>query len=264
MNRISPVWPVAVAFAESAWRGVARDRKDYYAKGPAPDAPERAAFLDLESRIAAQRGRVIAGGEPFPFLRSAHIPWKIVTTADDAKAPGDWSKATEAWGGTVYLTHHWHELPSWLPMPKQPTTGWARTYVHSDKAREIGLAIGFDTPSSSDTPRPENRFINGEWNPPGSEVHVNGTAVPGPRWDMGGMTTKQQAGTPWTDASWFNRKPATVRLKAGWNEILVRAPSHFKGNLLRKWMFTVIPCRWDEPTRSLVEVEGLRFSTEPR
>lgn len=264
VNRISPVWPVAVAFAESAWRGVARDRKDYYAKGPAPDAPERAAFLDLESRIAAQRGRVIAGGEPFPFLRSAHIPWKIVTTADDAKAPGDWSKATEAWGGTIYLTHHWHELPSWLPLPKQPTVGWARTYVHSDKAQDIGLAIGFDTPSTSDTPRPENRFINGEWNPPGSEVYVNGTAIPGPRWDMGGMTTKQQASTPWTDASWFNRKPATVRLKAGWNEILVRAPSHFNKSLLRKWMFTAIPCRWDEPTRSLVEIQGLKFSSEPR
>ncbi len=264
-NRISPTWPVTVAFAESAWRGVAKDRKDLYAKAPRPDEPERAAYLDLESRIAAQRPVVLAAGEPFPFLRSAHIPWKVVTTEPDAKAPGDWSKATEAWGGTVYLNHHWHELPSWLPLSKKPTLAWARTYIHSDRARTVGLAIGFNAPSSSDTPRPEHVFVNGQWNPPGSEVRLNGAVVPAPaKWDMGGLSNKQQASVPWTDASWFNRPPQKVQLKAGWNEILVRTPSHLNGRQLRKWMFTVIPCEWDPATRSLVEVGGLKFSADGR
>jgi len=263
-NRISPLWPVTVAFAESAWRGVAKDNKALYAKAPAPEAPERAAYVDLEGRIAAHRPRVIAGGEPFPFLRGAHIPWKIVTTEPDATQPGDWSKASEAWGGTLYLNHHWHELPSCLPLAKQPTLAWARTYVHSDRSREVGLAIGFNAPSSSDTPRPEHRFVNGEWNPPGSEVRLNGVIVPAPaKWDMGGLTTQQQASVPWTDASWFNRPPQKVQLKAGWNEILVRTPSHLNGKQLRKWMFTAVPCAWDSRTGTLIEVDGLRFATKP-
>ena len=81
---------------------------------------------------------------------------------------------------------------------------------------------------------------------------------------MGGLTTAQQAAKPWTDASWFNRPPQRVRLKAGWNEILVRAPSHLGGKKLRKWMLTAIPCEWDAATASLVEVEDLRFAAEPR
>ena len=55
-----------------------------------------------------------------------------------------------------------------------------------------------------------------------------------------------------------------VQLKAGWNEILVRTPSHLNGKQLRKWMFTVIPCEWDARTRSLVVVDGLRFSADGR
>jgi hypothetical protein len=264
-NRISPTWPVTLAFAESAWRGVPKDRREFYAKPPRPDQPERAAYLDLEARIAAQRDTVLAAGEPFPFLRGAHIPWKVVTTEPEAGSPGDWSKATEAWGGTLYLNHHWHELPSWLPLSKKPTLAWARTYVHSDRAREVGLAIGFNAPSSSDTPRAEHVFVNGQWNPPGSEVRLNGQVVPAPaKWDMGGLSNKQQANVPWTDASWFNRPPQRVRLKAGWNEILVRTPSHLNGKQLRKWMLTVVPCEWDPRTRSLVEVDGLKFSADGR
>lgn len=266
-NRISPTWPVAVAFAESAWRGVAKDRKDLYAKAPRPDEPERAAFLDLEARVAAQRPTVLAAGEPFPFLRSAHIPWKVLAQPEaEARPPAtaDWSAAAPAWGGTLYLNHHWHELPSWLPLAKTPTVAWARTYVHSEREREVGLAIGFNAPSSSDTPRPEHLFVNGQWNPPGSEIRLNGSPVPAPaRWEMGGLTTAQQAAKPWTDASWFNRPPQRVRLKAGWNEILVRAPSHLGGKKLRKWMLTAIPCEWDAASASLVEVEDLRFAAEP-
>lgn len=264
-NRISPTWPVALAFAESAWRGVGKDRRDLYARAPRPDEPERAAYLDLESRLAAQRPVVLAAGEPFPFLRSAHIPWRVVTTGPDIGQPRDWSGATEAWGGTLYLNHHWHELPSWLPLAKAPSVAWARTYIHSAREREVGLAIGFNGPSSSDTPRPEHRFVNGEWNPPGSEVRLNGAAIPGPdKWDMASLSNKEQTAVPWTDASWFNRPPQKVRLKAGWNEVLVRTPSHLDGKRLRKWMLTVIPCDWDPATASLVEVDGLRFSAEPR
>lgn len=267
INRISPTWPVTVAFAESAWRGVAKDRKEFYAKAPPEGDPERAAFLDLERRVEAQRGAVLAAGEPFPFLAASDIPWKVVSQPEaEAKPPtaAEWSNAVPAWGGTLYLNHHWHELPSWLPLSKAPTVAWARTYVHSDRARTVGLAIGFNTPSTSDTPRPEHRFVDGQWNPPGSEVRVNGAIVPGPDWDMGGKTTAQQSQIPWTDASWFNRKPQKVQLKAGWNEILVRTPSHLNGKQLRKWMLTVVPCEWDERTRSLVRAEGLRHAAEPR
>lgn len=266
-NRISPTWPVTVAFAESAWRGVAQNRRELYAKGPAEGTPERAAFLELEQRIAAQRPAILALGEPFPFIAASDIPWKIVSQPEaEAKAPSkeEWAQAIPAWGGTLYLNHHWHELPSWLPLSKAPMVAWARTYIYSEKAQSIGLSIGFNTPSSSDTPRPENRYEDGKWNPSSSEVRVNGILVPGPKWDMGGKTTAQQSQIPWTDASWFNRKPSTVQLKAGWNEILVRTPSHLNGKKLRKWMLTVIPTEWDNASLSLVRKQGLRHAAEPR
>lgn len=264
-NRISPTWPVAIAFAESAWRGVPRDRKDLYARAPRPDEPERAAFLDLEARIAAQRQVFVAAGEGFPFVRAAHIPWRLVTQPEAAARPpteAEWTAGLPAWGGTLYLNHHWHELPSWLPLAKEPTVAWARTFVHSEKEREVGLAVGFNAPSSSDTPRPEHAFVAGQWNPPGSEARVNGEPVAPPEWDMAGLTTAQQAGKPWTDASWFNRPPQKVRLRAGWNEIVVRTPSHLGGKRLRKWMLTVVPCEWDGAARGPTEVAGLKFAAE--
>lgn len=262
-NRVSPTWPVAAAFAESAWLGVTKDNKSLYAKAPAPDAPERVAYLDLERRITAQRAAVVALGEPFPFVAAAQIPWSIVSTAPGAPEPTDWSGASKAWGGTVYLNHHWHELPSWLPLAKTPTVAWARTYVHSETARTVGLSIGFDVPSASDGQKPELASIDGQWDVAGSAIWLNGQPIAPPKWTYAGLSAKEAADKPWVDHAWWMRAPQTVQLKAGWNEIRLRTPSHLGKDKLRKWMFTVIPTQWDAKTRTLSEVDGLRFATKP-
>lgn len=262
-NRVSPTWPVTAAFAESAWRGVAKDNKAFYAKAPEPGAPEREAYLDLERRIVAQRDTVVAAGEPFPFVAGAHIPWSVVTTEPGAPEPADWSKASAAWGGTVYLNHHWRELPSWLPVAKKPAVAWARTFVHSETAREIGLSIGFNVPSASDGHKPELARVAGQWDVAGSRIWVNGQAVAPPKWAYAGLSGKEVSEKPWVDHAWWMRAPQTIQLKAGWNEIRVKTPSHLDGKALRKWMFTAVPTRWDAQTRTLSEVEGLRFATKP-
>ena len=260
-NRVSPTWPVAAGFAEATWRGVAKDDKSRYAKAPTATATDRAEYLEFERRIAAQRAAVTGLGEPFPFVAAAEIPWSIVTTAPDAPAPTDWTKATSAWGGTVYLNHHWRELPGWIPNAKAPTVAWARTYVHSDVARDIGLSIGFDTPSSSDGHKPELASIAGRWDIAGSNVWLNGEAIAPPKWAYAGLSGKDLADKPWVDHAWWMRAPQVVHLKAGWNELLVRTPSHLDGRPLRKWMFTVVPTTWDERTKTLGEVTGLKFET---
>jgi hypothetical protein len=262
-NRVSPTWPVAAAFAESAWRGVPKDIKSYYARTPETNSALRQDYLDLERRIVSQRNAVVATGEPFPFVTSAHIPWSIVSTAPGAPEPTDWSGASTAWGGTIYLNHHWHELPSWLPLTKNPAVAWARTYVHSNSARTVGLSIGFDVPSASDGHKPELASIAGQWDVAGSAIWVNGKAVAPPKWTYAGLSAKEVAEKPWVDHAWWMRAPETVQLKAGWNEIRLRTPSHLKDQKLRKWMFTAIPTQWDAKTRTLSEVEGLRFSTKP-
>jgi hypothetical protein len=262
-NRVSPTWPVAAAFAESAWRGVSKDNKAFYAKAPEPNTPERTAYLDLEQRIASQRSKVVGLGEPFPFVAAAHIPWSVVTTEPGAPEPTDWSKASAAWGGTIYLNHHWHELPSWLALTKKPSVAWAQTYVYSEKAQTIGLSIGFNVPSASDGHKPELASVSGQWDVAGSAVWLNGQPIAPPKWAYAGLDGKAVAEKPWVDHAWWMRTPETVQLKAGWNEIRLRTPSHLNGQKLRKWMFTVIPTQWDAKTRTLSEVEGLRFSAKP-
>lgn len=262
-NRVSPTWPVAAAFADSAWRGVAKDNKAFYAKAPEPGAPERATYVDLERRLVAQRGAVVALGEPFPFVAAADIPWSVVTTEPDAPEPTDWSKASAAWGGTVYLNHHWHELPSWLPLAKAPTMAWARTFVHSDTERDVGLSIGFNVPSASDGQKPELAQVAGQWDVSGSAIWLNGKAIDPPKWAYAGLGAKERADKPWVDHAWWMRAPQTIHLKAGWNEIRLKTPSHLNGKQLRKWMFTVIPTTWDAKTRTLSEVDGLRFAIKP-
>jgi hypothetical protein len=262
-NRVSPTWPVAAAFAESAWRGVSKDNKAFYAKAPEPNTPERTAYLDLEQRIASQRSKVVGLGEPFPFVAAAHIPWSVVTTEPGAPEPTDWSKASAVWGGTIYLNHHWHELPSWLALTKKPSVAWAQTYVYSEKAQTIGLSIGFNVPSASDGHKPELASVSGQWDVAGSAVWLNGQPIAPPKWAYAGLDGKAVAEKPWVDHAWWMRTPETVQLKAGWNEIRLRTPSHLNGQKLRKWMFTVIPTQWDAKTRTLSEVEGLRFSAKP-
>jgi hypothetical protein len=262
-NRVSPTWPVAAAFAESAWRGVSKDDKGYYARTPEPESALRGDYLDLERRIVSQRDAVIATGEPYPYVASASIPWSIVTAAPGEKDPTDWTKASIAWGGTIYLNHHWRELTGWLPTAKSPTIAWARTYVHSDTSRTIGLSIGFDVPSASDGHKPELASVDGQWDVAGSAVWLNGQPVNPPKWTYAGLSGAKLADKPWVDHAWWMRPPQMVQLKAGWNEIRVRTPSHLDGKALRKWMFTVIPTQWDSSTRTLREVEGLRFATQP-
>lgn len=263
-NRVSPTWPVAVAFAESAWRGVAKDNKSLYARVPETGTPELETFLDLERRITAQRNAVVALGEPFPFVAAAQIPWSVVTTEPGAPEPTDWSKGSAAWGGTVYLNHHWHELPSWLALTKKPSVAWAQTYVYSEKAQTIGLSIGFNVPSASDGHKPELASVNGQWDVAGSAIWLNGKSIAPPKWAYAGLNAKAVAEKPWVDHAWWMRAPQTVQLKAGWNEIRLCTPSHFNGQKLRKWMFTVIPTQWDAKTRTLSEVDGLRFATKPQ
>ncbi len=263
-NRVSPTWPVAVAFAESAWRGVAKDNKSLYARVPETGTPELETFLDLERRITAQRNAVVALGEPFPFVAAAQIPWSVVTTEPGAPEPTDWSKGSAAWGGTVYLNHHWHELPSWLALTKKPSVAWAQTYVYSEKSQTIGLSIGFNVPSASDGHKPELASVNGQWDVAGSAIWLNGKSIAPPKWAYAGLNAKAVAEKPWVDHAWWMRAPQTVQLKAGWNEIRLRTPSHFNGQKLRKWMFTVIPTQWDAKTRTLSEVDGLRFATKPQ
>ena len=135
--------------------------------------------------------------------------------------------------------------------------------MHSDTAREIGLSIGFNVPSASDGHKPELAQVAGQWDISGSGVWLNGQAVAPPKWTYAGLDGKAVAEKPWVDHAWWMRAPQTVQLKAGWNEIRVRTPSHLDGKALRKWMFTVIPTRWDAKTRTLSEVDGLRFATKP-
>jgi hypothetical protein len=112
--------------------------------------------------------------------------------------------------------------------------------VWSDTDTTVGYWIGFNNLSRSyfsDVP------AQGTWDNRQSTVWVNGQAVNPPRWRRPGQQGHSEV--PLTDEGYEYREPTMVRLKKGWNTVLVKAPvGSFKGKDWQnpvKWMFTFVP-----------------------
>ncbi len=263
--RNSPVLLGMVAYSEAVWKGIAKDRPEYWAKVPAPGTPEHDAYADLESRLAEQRDRFLHD-KPFLFVKTAHIPWRLLGPVGKDELPGFEKQEIEEvyeeggntyrWthpvhGGAIHIKHFFGFEGHFNAFPKGKDVVWAYTYIHSDKAQEVDAWISFNTTSSSDNRAGVAK--KGNWNAnPLCNIWINGKAVPPPQWEHPGKSGKEH---PFTNEIYTHREPAKIQLRQGWNKVLVRsAPSW-------KWVFTFTPIDWDGTIAR--EVDGLRFSTTP-
>jgi hypothetical protein len=124
-----------------------------------------------------------------------------------------------------------------VDVPKENTTVYGSTRIWSDAEEEREAWIGFENLSrsyASSSPPPD------AWDYKGGAVWVNGEAVPAPKWMRAGQ--KGHPEIPLIDEGYEYRAPSKVRLRKGWNTVLVKAPvASFRARGSQdpvKWMFS--------------------------
>ena len=242
---MSPVYPGMLAFAERSWRG--GGRSGWIAN---PSDGDMKAFADFEDRLLEDK-TLRFRDRPFPYSRQSDMTWDLYGPFDNG---GDVAKPmeieTSIWkgrtpkpfkqvtGGTVVLRHWWTPLiKGAVDVPKENTTVYGSTRIWSDAEEEREAWIGFENLSrsyASSSPPPD------AWDYKGGAVWVNGEAVPAPKWMRAGQ--KGHPEIPLVDEGYEYRAPSKVRLRKGWNTVLVKAPvASFRARGSQdpvKWMFS--------------------------
>jgi hypothetical protein len=244
---MNPVYPAMLAFAERSWRGGGES-------GWITNTTDPVAFGEFEERLLRHK-RDNFVSMPFPYWKQADIKWKLYGPYPNG---GDLAKnflpdttllghtpVLTATGGTVILRHFWDPLVTGvLPTSKTPTlevdnTWYAATQFWSDADTTARFRIGFNNFSRSyttDSPQ------EGTWNNLQSKIYINDEEIAPPKWKQAGV--KANLELPLIDEGYEYREPHQVKLKKGWNRVVVKLPvgkfsSTNFGNPV-KWMFTVI------------------------
>lgn len=265
------VYPGMLTYSEASWKGHDEDfGEEYLAKFPAVEDEAFSNYREFEDRLIKHRDLYFKG-KPFPYVRQTNIEWRVVGPfnhdgdVDKSFPPEDsiasvyvagseeysWSQPIV--GGTVHL-QHFFGYPSYFP--KEEGTYYARTKVWSPDSREVHAWIGFHDWSRSGGRRGGPFPEQGQWHKTNPKVWVNGVSVSPPVWDNPGIEAASDE-VPFSDENYFFREPSKIRLKKGWNEVLLKIPVT-AGTWKR--MFTFVPV--DFSNRSVKEAEGLKFSAD--
>lgn len=247
----NPVYPAMLAFAERSWRG--GGKPGWIANIGRPESEDAIRFAVFENRLLRHK-ELYFSGLPFPYVRQSGMKWKFFgpfVNAGDLSASfmpeqqgldkDQLPAAFEAVGGTIILRHWWApEVKGELENPQENTTWYAYTKLWADQEGSKEFWIGFNNLSrsyASDSPE------KGSWDHRKSGIQVNGVPIAPPDWAQPGL--KGDLEIPLTDEGYEFRKPTKVRLKKGWNEVLIKLPiGSFKGadwKNPQKWMFTMVP-----------------------
>ena len=260
----NPIYPGMVTFAESIWRGVETDDKEaYWANLPSLGTPEYEKFREFETRLLDHKARFFNGKE-FPYFKQTDLRWKIIgplpNKGDVTKVFPVENKLSDSYqidghdypwmprefgAATVYLKHF---FGFGAPVKEAEGTCYALTHIWSPDDREMPAWIGFHASSRSDR-RGAAIFQQGEWHATKPWIRVNGDFIAPPKWQNAAPKVKDNE-TPFTNEDYFFREPSMIRLKKGWNEVLLKIP-HRKSDW--KWMFTFVP---------IGDTTGLRYSSD--
>ena len=231
MPRTNPIFPSVVLFADAFWRGRAKDEPGLLARLPPPDDPRFAAAAALERAVAAQRDLVLTDlAWPFPFVRQTYMRWRMTDAATGQVIARSIPQAT------VYPHHEIFPVNAYVPSIKGRVR--LETWIRSPRSQTVGAWIGFNAFSRSGGRSWGARIPSqGRWSAQGATVTINGEEVPPPKWsypDLHGMGAYE---VPHTDEDWFYREPTPIRLRKGWNHVLLDVPAPAKG----KWVATFMP-----------------------
>lgn len=245
--KMNPVYPSMMAFAERIWNGGGVDSIVAFLD---PNRPEvNGAFEAFEQRLLTHKAKYFKS-DIFNYVQQSQIHWKLIGPYENN---GDLSKvfepeqsnfnfsgvqnAVEAQGATVVLRHFWPPFISGLlSKPKENTTWYAYTKYWSDVDTVAQAWIGAYDMSRSYFSTQIQPY---QWNDLQTKFMVNGAEIRAPNWTLKKTGDLE---VPFTDEGYSYRKPTQVRLKKGWNEILVKLPvGSFQSKLWYepvKWEFT--------------------------
>lgn len=265
------VYPGILTYSETSWTGQKREiGENYLAKLPKKGSELLNEFRAFEDRLIEHRDKYFTG-KPFPYVKQTNIEWKVLgpiahggdvevqfPVEDELLETYQIDSANYTWqgpfiGGTIHLTHFFG-YPSYFP--KEAGTYYAYTRIWSPKEQTVGAWIGFHDWSRSAGRRGGPFPQDGEWHNTHPKVWLNGKPVTAPKWNKPGLASNTEE-IPFTDENYFFRNPASIHLKNGWNQVLLKIPVK---NETWKRMFTFVPVQFDYFT--VREVKDLRFSAD--
>jgi len=254
---MNAVYPFMLAFAERSWRG---GGVPGLVLTIGPDSSTRSKdFAAFEKRLIIHKRKYFKE-LPFPYVEQMHIRWKLLGPFENdgnlsasfwpenhVVSPEDSTDAIPATGGTIWLWYHNGEpYETWLPSPRKNTTWYAYTKFWSDADSVISMWIGFNNllrSLASATPPAS------EWDDKKSKIWINDKIIPPPEWKFPGRNLSKNLDLPLVDEGYYYRPPTTVKVKKGWNKILVKLPLFMPEELdpwQRRCMFSVMPVHKEE------------------
>lgn len=243
---MNPVYPAMLAFAERSWDGGGKPGWNTAIMNG------DTTFSLFEKRLTDQQKQYF-GSLPFPYIQQANIKWKLfgpfANKGDLAKKfapeqtdfnPDNEKKHSTVTGGTLILRHFWHPVVKGvLDEVRDSTTYYAYTKVWSNQDTTSLMWIGFYNISRS-VPSPTPQLHT--WDDRKSEIWVNNDLVAPPLWTHAGQVGNIEK--PLVDEGYEYRRPISVQLKKGWNQVMVKLPvgsfNSTKGQVPVKWMFTAV------------------------
>ncbi|MGC4231728.1 MAG: family 20 glycosylhydrolase [Niabella sp.] len=269
--RQNAVYPAIVTFAERSWRGGGYDGVNYYIGAKGSEKAQQ--FEDFEKRLLHHKSKYFKS-LPFTYVKQTHIKWKLLGPFENKgnleqqfwpetqrDIPPD-SSGIAATGGTIWLWHtHFPVTSAWLPHPQKQTTWYAYTKFWSNTAGIVSFWVDTKDQSKSgaDATPPK-----GEWDYNKSKVWINHSIIDPPVWQHPGRASGKLE-EPLVDEMYYLRDPVKVKLKKGWNTILVKLPVD-QFDPLKDWqeppklMFTVIPVQQQPGS---VNWDAIEFQYEP-
>ena len=280
----TPQFPGVVVYSEALWSDARdKDLTEFYSNLPPQGHPELETFRDFENRFLAHRDLFFQGKE-FPYVKQTDIVWRMLgpiphggkpesnfgVTAGKTKESYEIDGKTYAWsdevrtGATVVFRHYTDQPtfanPTWGKQTVAEATYFARTYIHSPKAQTVPFWISAQWWELSNFHGGMNK--PGEWHYSKPEFSVNGVKIEPPKWAVPNRKANYHSTESFIDENFHFREPTPVKLREGWNEVLIKSP-HVKGS--RRWMFTFVPVLREPGTPPAVvrEYPGLRFAAKP-
>ncbi len=251
--------PIAMLpFAERAWVGGKGYGLDYDMLVPGPENQGHHDLVAFEKKMAYHRDNNLRDWD-IRWVANAHIPWQVTIPQPQGTKIED-MQWTKAYGGSVnlYALGKQHGVKQANKM-----VAWLKTEIYSEEEREIRAWVSLETPSRS-TRRSAGIGKQGEWET-GGKVTINGEpVVPPTPWEEPGayayhFSTYKYAdiqNLAWTNEQLFwMREPAKIKLKKGWNTLLIEAPLHYKTPF---WYASFTPVEIGKDGR-LTEVQGLQY-----
>ena len=251
-----------LATAERGWMGGGSQ----YIEAGGTTLPESGTeydeFADWERRFLYYKDMWLSA-ESIPYVKQTDVHWLITdafpnngnsaavfppeTVREDVfptafTFDGQTYGSRRVTGAGIYLRHTWGAtVPAFFSNPQLNTTAYAWTYVYSPKAQTCGALIEFQNYGRSENDCAPDM---GKWDRKGSRVWLNDEEIMPPVWTNADRSINAE--TELRNENFAARRPVRVRLRKGWNKVLLKLPYvAVPGVRLNKGMFTFVLTRLD-------------------